>query len=354
MLHAVILAGGRGERFWPLSRRDRPKQLLPLIHGRTLLEETLDRLAGVVEPARVLVVTSQTLVASVSSALERHRAAAVYGEPAGRNTAPAVTYAAVRVRRTDPDAVCVVLPSDHIVEPIAAFSADLERAVRLAEDGLLVTFGIPPTRPETGYGYLEAGAPIEGVTSAARVRAFREKPDAATAAAYLASGQHLWNSGMFVWRADALLRAVGDAMPALAALARQLAAEWVEPDGGEAADRFYREAEAVSVDYGVMERVANIALVHASFAWDDVGSWAAMSRIAPPDADGNVALGTVIARDTRDSILVSDGGLVAALGVEGLVIVRAGEITMVAPVDRAEEVRSLVEALRAHGLSEYE
>lgn len=354
MLHAVILAGGRGERFWPQSRRDRPKQLLPLLSDRSLLSDTLDRVTGLVEPAHATVVTAASLVGPVRAALADAPAVGVYGEPVARNTAAACVYGAVRALRGDADAVCLVLPSDHMVRPLRVYQDDLRRAVVRAQAGDLVTFGIPPTRPETGYGYIEAGEPFADDAAAFRVAAFHEKPDEARVTAYVASGRFWWNSGMFVWRADVLLAAVASSLPALSAGAARLAAEWEGEDGGAAAAAFYQAAESISIDYGVLERATNLATVRAQFEWDDVGAWSSIPRLRERDANGNVLRGDVIAHDVRDSVVLSEDGLVALLGVQDLAVVRTGDVTMIAPLARAQDVRTLLEAVRAKGWTRYE
>ncbi len=354
MLHAVILAGGRGERFWPQSRRVRPKQLLPLLSARTLLSDTLDRLTGLVEPGRVTVVTSAALVEAVRATLADAPAVGVHGEVVARNTAAACVYGAVRAHRLDPDAVCIVLPSDHMVRPLRVYQDDLRRAVVRAEAGDLVTFGVPPVRPETGYGYIEAGEPFADDADAFRVAAFHEKPDAASAATFIARGRFWWNSGMFVWRADALLAAVAASLPELAACAARLAAVWDGEDGGPAADTFYQDAPAISIDYGVLERAGNRAVVRARFEWDDVGAWSSLPRLRVRDEAGNVCIGDVIAHDVHDSVVVSEDGLVAILGLRDVAVVRTGDVTMVAPLERAQDVRLLLEAVRARGWTRYE
>ncbi len=354
MLHAVILAGGKGERFWPQSRRDRPKQLLPLLSERTLLSDTLDRLVGLVEQPRMTVVTAASLVEPVRATLADAPQVGVYGEPVARNTAAACVYGAVRAHRLDPDAVCIVLPSDHLVRPLRVFHDDLRRAVRRAEAGDLVTFGIPPARPETGYGYIEAGAAFEDDAAAFHVAAFHEKPDAVRAAEYVARGTMWWNSGMFVWRADVLLAAVAASLPELAACATRLAADWQGEDGGAAATTFYETAPSISIDYGVLERARNIATVRAAFEWDDVGEWGALPRLRERDAAGNVTRGDVIALDVRDSVLLSDDGLLAVLGVQDVAVVRTRDVTLIAPLERAQEVRALLAEVRARGWTRYE
>jgi mannose-1-phosphate guanylyltransferase len=353
-LFAVILAGGRGERFWPYSRRSRPKQFLPLLGDRTLLEETMDRLAGLVPADRILLLTSEDLAAGSREVLRPLPASGVYGEPFARDTAAAVLYGAVRARRADPNAVCLVFPADHVIRPIHSFHADLTVAIGLANEGALVTIGVPPARAETGYGYVEAGDPWPGLPTAFRVRAFHEKPDAARAQGYAVSGRHFWNAGMFAWRADAIVAAAREAMPEMSPALDRLIADWVGDDGGAAARAFYEGAPAISVDYGILEKARTLAVVRATFEWDDVGTWPAVQRIRETDDDGNAVIGHVIARDTTDCVLVAEDGLLATLGVSGLVVVRTRDVTMVAPADRAQEVRTLVAAVREKGLSGYE
>ncbi len=351
---AVILAGGRGERFWPFSRRSRPKQFLPLLGDRTLLEDTIDRLAGLVPAERILVLTSEDLAPGAREVLRPLPASGIFGEPFARNTAAAVIYGAVRTQRLDPDAMCLVFPADHVVRPIHSFHADLTVAADIARDGTLVTLGIPPGRAETGYGYVEAGDALPGRATAFRVRAFHEKPDAARAGEYIVSGRHFWNAGMFVWRASAFLAAARAAMPETAPAIDRLIADWSGDDGGAAARTFYEQAPTISVDYGVLEKTQAMAVVRATFQWDDVGAWPAVQRIRETDDEGNAVIGRVIARDTTDCVLVAEDGLLATLGVHGLVVVRTKDVTMVAPADRAQEVRTLVAAVREKGLSSYE
>jgi mannose-1-phosphate guanylyltransferase len=268
----VVLAGGRGERFWPLSRRQRPKQLLPLLSDRSMLADTLARLDGLAAPADAWVITARDLEGAVREVVPRVPHAHVVGEPVGRNTAPAIAVASWWLRKAGDDVAIAVLPSDHRIEPAERLRADLERAARVAlERRVIVTFGIPPTRPETGYGYIQRGAAIEGAPGFHAVAAFREKPDAATAARYASDGQHLWNAGMFVFAPAVMLEELHEHAPDVAAPLAELPDRPREGDEG-ALERYYGSVPSISIDYAVMERSRRAVVTAATFAWDDLGS----------------------------------------------------------------------------------
>lgn len=346
-LHPVILAGGRGERFWPLSRHSRPKQLLPLVSEKTMVAETVGRLEGLSGPERVWILTAHDLRDAIRGAVPEVPPAQVVGEPVAKNTAPAIALASWWLRGAGPDAVVAVLPSDHRIEPAERFRADLGAAARLALDRrAVVTIGLPPTRAETGYGYIEAGDAVAPGATARRVAGFREKPDAATAARYASDGKHLWNGGMFLFPPGVMLDELRAHAPEIAALLTRL------PDGPEregsaaAVARFYEAAPSISIDYAVMEKTDRALVVPASFAWDDLGSWAALADAGGADASGNFARGEILLEDSSGVIAFSDQGLIATLGVRDLVIVRTGDVTMVCPRDRAQEVRTLVQRLK--------
>ena len=333
-LHAVILAGGSGTRFWPLSRAARPKQFLALATDRALIVETWQRALPLCTPGRIWVVCGPSHVEAVRTALpalpERH----LIVEQAARNTAPAIGLAAVRVLAEDPDATLIVLPSDHHIARPDAFQAALEAAARASQSGDLVTIGIRPTRPETGYGYLRRGPAREDGSFA--VEAFVEKPDAATAARYLADPAYAWNAGIFVFRADALLDALERHLPEVRACLT-----------GD-----FAKLPSISIDYGVMEPEAKstrrIALVPGDFGWSDVGSFAALPEVRTLDARGNALAGDALLVDSDDCVVLSEGGrLIAAVGVEGLCIIDAGDVVLVVPKDRAQDVRAVVDALKA-------
>jgi len=341
--HAVLLAGGSGTRFWPLSRARRPKQFLPLATDKTLLAETSARVEELAGAAHTWVVCGRDHAAAAREALPTLPPAHLVVEPAARNTAPAIGLAAVEVSREDPSATLVVLPSDHHIAQPEAFREALRTAVRVAQGGDLVTLGIPPTRPETGYGYLRRGAEREKGVYA--VEAFVEKPDAATAGKYLRDPAYSWNAGIFVFRADALLEAIREHLPAVhEALAR------IARDPAALAEAFPR-VPSISIDYGVMEKAKRIALVDPGpIGWSDVGSFAALSEVRTLDARGNVLSGDALAIDSDGCVVLSEGGrLVAAVGLGNMCVIDSGDAVLVVPKDRAQDVRKVVDALRAIG-----
>jgi mannose-1-phosphate guanylyltransferase len=355
MRSALILAGGRGERFWPMSRPGRPKQLLPLADGRILLTATLERLDGIVEPEHTFILTGRDLVAPVRElAGDRAR---VVAEPVGRNTAPAAGLAAHLALGAGAEDAMLVLPADHLIPELDLFRRDLRHAAGLAEErDLLVTFGVRPDRPETGYGWLERGEPIPGPWERAfTVKTFREKPDLAAARDYVARG-FLWNSGMFAWRPRLLLDALAAHRPALAAgLAAfaQPAQTWTagHPQAlDDALAARFPGLESVSVDYAVMEKADNAALIEAAFGWDDLGSWGAWARRQARDGRGNVVAERAVAIDSDDCVVLGGGERpVVVLGGKGLVVVQHEGGTLVCPAERADEVRKAVLELEARG-----
>jgi mannose-1-phosphate guanylyltransferase len=345
-LHAVILAGGRGERFWPLSRRSRPKQFLPLLGNQPMLTSTLDRLRGLVEPRDVWIITAHDLKREAETLAPDVPKAQVIGEPVGKNTAPAIALASWLIQDSGSDSVITVLPSDHRIEPAPRFREELERAARTAlEKEAIVTFGIAPTRPETGYGYIEAGEAIEPGSPFHPVRSFREKPDPETAARYVAEGRYLWNAGMFVFPPRVLLEEIRAHEPKIAAALDRVPRKAGGIEG--ALEGFYRDVTSISIDYAVMERSKRALVARAGFAWDDLGSWAAMGPTKSDDPKGNVVRGSVLLHDCASVIAFAEGGLVAGLGIEDLVIVRTPDVTLVCKRDRAQDVRAIVERLKA-------
>jgi len=342
---ALILAGGRGERFWPWSRADLPKQLLPLADGKTLLESTLDRMSDLVPPERTWVLTSRDLIAPVTQVVGKR--GIVVGEPVGRNTAPAVGLGAHLAKNAAADGAMMVLPADHFLPDPDAFKRTAKRALELAErEPILVTLGVPPQRAETGYGYIERGAPIDGIPGAFRVRSFREKPDAGTAGRFLAAGDFYWNSGMFFWRPSVLLEALAQAKPDLARGLDRLPAKG---DIDRALDEIFPGLESISVDYAVLERAENVAVLEAPFDWDDLGSWGAWARRQARDAAGNVTVGKALAIDSEDCVVLGDGTPIVVLGAKGLVVVQRPGGILVCPLDRAEDVRKAVAELKRRG-----
>jgi mannose-1-phosphate guanylyltransferase len=305
----------------------------------------VSRLASRIPPERTIVVTSEALAPAVREAVPEIPPGHVIGEPVGKSSAPAIALAARWVSARDPEGVLFVAPADHVVSNDAFLAALDDAGAAAARGAHLLTFGVVPTRPETGYGYIERGALLEG--SVYEVSAFHEKPDEETARAFVAAG-FLWNSGMFVWRADVITAAIARHLPELHALSLSLR---FDAGGGEAPrkslERYYGEAPNVSIDYGVLEHADNVAVSTAPFAWCDVGSWSTLPEIVPTDGNANVQIGPVLSLDNAGSILFSDGGPIAAVGLRDIVVVRVGEVTMVCPRAQAGRVRELARAAAA-------
>jgi len=354
MRSALILAGGRGERFWPWSVPGRPKQLLPLAGHATMLEDTLARVDGIVPADATWILTSPDLAPRIRELVVAR--AVVVAEPVGRNTAPAIGLAALCAQARGADGAMAVLPADPLIPHVDAFREDLARAFALAEAGeTLVTFGIPPTRAETGYGYIAVGEPLPG-GGAFRVKAFREKPDRATAERWFADGGHRWNSGIFAWRPATLLAALARHPPALARGLAALApaARAIVAARGEGAPALLAEGfgalESISIDYAVLEPADNAVMVDATFDWDDLGSWVAWGRRQAADARGNVTQGRAVAIESDDCIVVGDGAHpVVVLGGKGLIVVQHAGGTLVCPVEKSDEVRKAVQELERRG-----
>jgi mannose-1-phosphate guanylyltransferase/mannose-6-phosphate isomerase len=352
MRYAVVLAGGWGERLWPMSRRGRPKQLLKLLTERSLVRETVDRIESLVDVRASIVMTSEALRDHVVSEVDPVPPERIVGEPRGRNTAPAIALAAHVLVSDDPDATVAVLPADHVITDVEAFHGAIGIAFEAAEsERALVTLGITPTRPETGYGYIRAGDPTDtdGVFAAAR---FEEKPSLDRARSFLAEGGYYWNSGMFVWRADRFLDDIAEHLPEVARALEAVTSLPGDADFEGQVAGFYDTVPSVSVDYGVMEKASGVLVVPSDFGWDDVGSWSGLARIWGRDASGNTVRGDVVAIDCRDSTLYAEGGAVAVLGLSGIVVAHTPEGTLVCPAERSPEVRSIVEELKKKGVLE--
>jgi len=346
-LYAAVLAGGKGERFWPLSRRSYPKQFLSVFGDKPMLEETLARIGKLVPPERTLILTGDHLVDLVKQTAPEVPVENVLGEPVSKNTAPAIGLGALALDVKEPGCVMAVLPADHIISDSESFLKDLRKAAKVAlEEHRLVTFGIRPTRPETEFGYLRIGAPLADFEGVFESAGFREKPNLKQAGQLLAAGDYLWNSGIFVWSTTAILEAFELHLPSL-----KRGLEEVRPlMGGASQDEavvdFYNSAQKISIDYGVMEKASNVAVVEASFDWDDVGSWLAMERLEEEDSMGNVVRGSTASLNTQNSIVVCEEGLVATLGVSDLLVVRTNDVTLVCRKDRVNEVGKLVEEIK--------
>ncbi|MCU0866293.1 MAG: sugar phosphate nucleotidyltransferase [Planctomycetes bacterium] len=354
-LHAVIMAGGSGTRFWPASRQRRPKQFLPLARGQLLIRATLERLQGLCPVERTWIVTNPQQGKALGKLLLDFPSAQILIEPEPRDTAPCVALATAAIAARDPGATMVVMPADHVIAPVDAFQRLLRRGAELCADGrTLVTFGIAPTHPATGYGYIECGERLDqGTPTAFLARRFREKPDRATAEQFLAAGNFRWNSGIFAWTTDGIRAAMAAGNPALADGTTALLAA-VQRGDRRAITRVFKALPKTSIDYGVMEKAPRIAVVDAALQWDDVGSFPALTAVGDRDAAGNVSLLTGGAQqaclDAADNIVYAEGERTVALfGVRDLVVVAVGDAVMVCPKHRADDLKQLVEHLRATG-----
>jgi len=347
MRYVVIMAGGSGKRLWPLSRQDMPKQLLKVLGGKSLLRIAFERLSGVVPPECVLVCTGADYAGVVAAELPEVDPANILGEPEGRDSLNAVAWPAAVLARRDAEAVVAVVTADQLMHPVEAFCAALEEGFRVAEEGadLLVTFGVVPTLPHTGYGYLRHGETMDGHPEVSAVQEFREKPDRATAERYLASGEYWWNAGMFVWRARTLLDQIEQLQPETHSRVTALA------DAPERLAEIYPQLLKISVDYAVMEPVsqgrgsARVVAVRLPITWHDVGGFASLSEHLPRDDQGNATQGVSVLVDARDNLVINhgeDGRLVAVVGLSDTVIVQTPQITLVCPVSEAERIKELV------------
>lgn len=362
MLHALVMAGGAGTRFWPESRKQRPKQLLPLAGEQTLLQQTVARLQGLVPPERLLVLTNQQLVEPIRRQLPQLPPQSVLGEPCKRDTAPCIGLAAFWFRHHDPQALMLVCPADHVIRNTEAFQQAVRQGVQLIEQGRgrFVTFGIPPHYPAETFGYIQRGEPLDEAPAegealrAYRVERFHEKPRAELARRYLEAGTFYWNSGIFLWRAADILDALARFQPAMYEQLEQISREFDSPRFQETFARCFAAIEGTSIDYAVMEKAEDVVVIEAPFDWDDLGSWQALARLHGTDAQGNTVLGRHLGLESRGLIVRSQGEhLVATLGVEDLIIVHTPEVTLVARKDCEEQIRRLVQQLEQRGWQEY-
>ncbi len=356
MLYPVILSGGSGSRLWPLSRTLLPKQFLPLVSDQTMLQETVQRVAGHPAIQRSIVVCNVEHRFLVAEQMREVNASphSIILEPEGRNTAPAVAIAALAVIAQDPNAILLVLPADHLISDVKGFAADVERAGRLAATGRLVTFGVRPQHPATGYGYIRRGAAHDAVPNSFSVAQFVEKPDAAKAAEFLSSGEFYWNSGMFVLPAARYLEELGRCRPDILAASKEAFARSVRDlDFCRLDAEAFKRCPSDSIDYAVMEKTSHASVVVASFDWNDIGSWSSLWETGAKDGAGNVKRGDVFLDGATDCYVRSESRLVAAVGVTDLVIVETDDAILVAHKDAAQNVKKTVESLKASKRDEH-
>lgn len=349
-LFAVIIAGGRGTRFWPLSRNSRPKHLLALSGGAPLFRQTLDRVLPFAAAERALVVTMKDHAEAIKKLAGNLPDANILVEPVGKNTAPAIALAAAHIIDCADNPVMVVLPSDHVVSPPESFISDMRQAAELAHaTGMFVTIGIRPTRPETGYGYIEVGGKLRG--KAFSIVSFTEKPNKKKAKDYVGSGNYLWNSGMFVFPVKKLMEKIKIHLPRLYEVWETYRKSAKTPDDVE---KYYADATPESIDYGIMEKCAeNTAVLNASFEWSDIGSWDAIDELWEADANANRSNDCeLVALASKGNTVVSRK-LVALLGVENLIVVETADAIMICTKDRAQEIKLLVGEIEKRGLTDY-
>jgi mannose-1-phosphate guanylyltransferase / mannose-6-phosphate isomerase len=359
-LYPVIMAGGSGTRFWPLSRQLFPKQLLRIMGDETLIQQTMRRVVCASAPNRVMISTNPAQAESIRVQLSEWKDALADNfvlEPEGRNTAPAIALVALELVRRDPSAIMMVVPADHIIKGQRAFDAAVSLAATLATQDYLVTFGIKPIRPETGYGYIRPNKKLtltkQGALKGHPVSRFVEKPNVAKAAQYLNAGDYYWNSGMFIWRAATILDEIKRHQPTLFRGIDRIGRLMQSGSPRQAIDDVYRALKPVSIDTGVMERSKKAAIVPVSFQWSDVGSWGSLDEVASKDKAGNVVIGRVVDLGSRGSIVYGDRRLVATIGLTDMVVVDTPDATLVCPKSRAQDVKQLVDVLKSQNAPEY-
>jgi mannose-1-phosphate guanylyltransferase len=345
------MAGGGGTRLWPLSRRARPKQALTLVGERTMFEHAVDRIASLFQPEEIFVVTGEEHLESLLLQAPELPRANFLLEPVGQGTAPAIGLGAVHLRRRDPQAVMVVLTADHFIRDVERFRRVLTAAAQVAEKGHLVTLGITPSFPSTGFGYIQQGEQLYEVDGFAVFRALRftEKPSPETAFQMVESGLYTWNSGMFIWRVDRIMEEFARQMPDLYDVLMQIDAVLGTPAYEPTLRRLWPELVPQSIDYGVMEGARDVVVIPVDIGWSDVGNWSSMREILPADADGNVVVGEHVGLDTRNTIVFGGRRLIATIGLEDMIIVDTDDALLICPLDREQDVREMVRQLREMG-----
>jgi mannose-1-phosphate guanylyltransferase len=349
--YAVIMAGGTGTRLWPLSRRDSPKQSLRLLGDSTMFQSAVDRIVPLFGMDRIIVVCSADQIPRLARQVPELPAQSFLAEPAGRGTAPCIALASVYLRRMAPDAVMAVVTADHVITETTRFRRVLESAREIAEGGSLVTLGIRPAYASTGYGYIEQGEMLGSVAGFAsyRVEQFTEKPDEATAAAFVASGRYSWNSGMFIWRVDTIMEEFRRLMPTLADLVDRIAAAGsFPPEAPELLDEWHRLPKE-TIDYGVMEQARDIVVIPADIGWSDIGSWSSLAEMLPADEEGNTVRAPHVGIDTRDTLILGGRRLIATIGLDDMIVVDTEDAVLVCRKDREQSVREIVRLLEREG-----
>ena len=359
MLHAIIMAGGSGTRFWPASRALQPKQLLALVGETSMLNQTIQRLSGTVPYEQTLVVTNKRLIETIRNDMPEFPESSLVGEPCKRDTAPCIGLAALLVSRNDPDATMVVMPADHVIRSTGRFKEAVEQATAMVDRSpdQIVTFGIRPNYAAEIFGYIQRGARIDlsgEVAPTHVVKSFREKPDAATATQYLNTGDYYWNSGIFIWKAKTILSALEEREPEMLAHLQKIAEAWGTDRQQEVFEKEFTAINGISIDYAVMEHAKNVAVIEAPFDWDDLGSWRSLARLLGTNKDENTIVGKHLGFNTSDSIIRStDDHLIVTLGLKDCIVVHTPDATLVADKRQEESIRQVVKELEARGWNEH-
>lgn len=357
-LYAVVMAGGVGTRLWPRSRAATPKQFLDLLGPRTMLQETIDRIEPLIPLHRMLVVAGVEHTAEVQAQMPDLPAENILAEPGPRGTAPCIGLAAMALWRRDPAALMAVFPADHCIADAAGFRRAIAAAAQIAQEGYLVTLGITPSHPHTGYGYIQRGPTLgqRGGLPVFEVRRFVEKPDEATARQFVASGEYYWNAGIFIWQVERILAEIERLLPRLHAGLQRINQAWHSPRRMAELEGAWQQMPSTTIDYGIMEKATRVAVLPVEIGWDDVGNWATLSALLEADEAGNVVRGSgrPLLLDTAGTYLYTSAGrLVAAIGLKDFVVVDTPDALLICPKDRAQAVREVVERLQGEGLQEH-
>ncbi|MFC4599702.1 mannose-1-phosphate guanylyltransferase [Cohnella hongkongensis] len=357
MITSLIMAGGKGERFWPKSRTNLPKQFLNISGNKSMIQQAVERLERLMDIQRIFVVTNELYAELIKAQIPHLPTENIIIEPAGRNTAPCIALSTLYIEKRYPNSTIIVLPSDHIIKNESEFIEILKTAVEVAEQGEnIVTLGITPSYPETGYGYIESSNELEVLNNLEvhKVNCFVEKPDIHTAKSYLAAGNYFWNSGMFIWKSSTILKNFERYMPDLYEIILNIRMNISDGAPRENIDREFMQMPDVSIDYGIMEKADSIYVIPCKLGWDDVGSWTALDRINDRDEHGNVIKGNILNIDTKRCIIESNNGkLVATLGIEDLIVVDTDDVTLICSKEKAQEMKLLLKELRVQKMEQY-
>lgn len=352
-IYAVIMAGGVGSRFWPRSKKKLPKQLLKIFGDDTMIQATVNRLKGLVEKENIFVITNELQRPEVINQLKDVPAENIIEEPFGRNTAACIGLASIIVKAKDPDAVTIVLPADHIIKDEEKFNQTLENAAKFANESKgLVTIGIQPTRPETGYGYIQIND-IAVAENIFKVYTFAEKPNYATAVRFVESGDFLWNSGMFIWRVDVILDEIKNLMPDLYEGLAEIEKSLSTKNFKEELKTVYAQLKKISIDYGIMEKSSKVYLTKGTFNWSDVGSWEEVFQLSAKDEKGNSTEGKVYTNNVNDSYIYSPGKVTAVIGLDNVIVINHEDTVLICRRDKAQDVKEIVEYLKMNKMDEY-